>query len=100
MSQRTREFGIRTALGATPRTMIWLVLHDGLTLAAPGIALGLCGALAAGRVVANLLYGVSASDPLTFTAAAGFQLMVALLACALPAARAAASDPIRALRQD
>jgi predicted permease len=100
VSQRTREFGIRTALGATPRTMIWLVLHDGLTLAAPGIALGLCGALAAGRVVANLLYGVSASDPLTFAAAAGFQLLVALLASALPAARAAASDPIRALRQD
>jgi predicted permease len=100
VSQRTREFGIRTALGATPRTMIWLVLHDGLTLAAPGIALGLCGALAAGRVVANLLYGVSASDPMTFAAAAGFQLLVALLAGALPAARAAASDPIRALRQD
>ena len=100
VSQRTREFGIRAALGATPRAVIRLVLRDGLMLAVPGIAIGACGALAAGRIAASFLYGVSPSDPATFASAAGVQLLVALLACALPAARAAASDPIRALREE
>jgi predicted permease len=100
VSQRTREFGIRAALGATPRAVIRLVLRDGLRLAAPGIAIGICGALVTGRVLASLLYGISPSDPTTFGAAAALQVIVALLACALPAIRAGASDPIRALRQD
>jgi predicted permease len=100
VSQRTREFGVRAALGATPGAVVHLVLRDGLVLAAPGIALGICGALATGRVLANLLHGVSPFDPATFTAAAAFQVLVALVACVVPAIRAAAADPIRALRQD
>jgi ABC-type antimicrobial peptide transport system permease subunit len=80
--------------------VIRLVLRDGLMLAVPGTAIGACGALGAGRIAANFLYRVSPSDPATFAAAAGLQLLAALLACALPAARAAASDPISALRQE
>jgi predicted permease len=100
VSQRTREFGIRAALGATPRAIMRLVLRDGLYLALPGIAIGVGGALVAGRALAHQLYGVSPADALTFGTAAALQLGVALLACALPARRATTPDPIQALRQD
>ena len=76
------------------------VLRDWLVLAVPGNVIGICGALAAGRLLASALLGVSPYDPLTFIAAAALQLMVVLLACALPARRATAADPMRALPQE
>ena len=79
VSPRTREFGIRVALGATPAAVKGLVLRDGLALAVPGIVIGICGALAAGRLLASALLRVSPYDPLTFIAAAALQLMVVLL---------------------
>ncbi len=100
VNQRTREFGIRVALGASPRAVMSLVLREGLTLTLPGVAIGIGGALLAGRLVARLLFGISASDPLTLAATAALEAMVALAACALPAYRATRADPMVALRQE
>ncbi|HEX6976266.1 MAG TPA: FtsX-like permease family protein, partial [Vicinamibacterales bacterium] len=100
VNQRTREFGIRVALGATPRAVMSLVLREGLMLTLPGVLLGTLVALGAGRLVARMLYGLSASDPLTFTATAALEAAVALAACALPAWRATRADPMLALRQE
>ena len=100
VSQRTREFGVRMALGATPARVVRLVLREGLTLSLPGVALGIVGALLAMRLATRLLSGVGAGDPLTYVFAAAAQGAVALAACALPAIRATRSDPMGALRQD
>jgi hypothetical protein len=100
VSQRTREFGVRIALGATPRRVLSLVLREGLTLTILGVALGLAAALVAARVASSLLTGVAPSDPPTYLAAATLQTAVALAACALPAFRATRVDPIVALRQE
>jgi putative ABC transport system permease protein len=100
VAQRTREIGVRIALGAQTRDVIVLVMGQGARLTAMGIALGLLGALALTRVLASLLYGVSAHDPLTFAAIAALLAAVALLATWLPAQRAARVDPISAIRSE
>jgi ABC-type antimicrobial peptide transport system permease subunit len=100
VSQQRRELGIRIALGAAPSTVVRMVLVDGLRLALVGIALGTVGALATSRLLSGLLFGVGASDPSTFVAIALLLVAVALLACWLPARRAAAVDPIDALRAE
>lgn len=100
VSQQRRELGIRLALGAAPGTVVRMVLADGLRLAAIGIAIGTAGALATTRLLAGLLFGVGASDPSTFAAIALVLVLVALAACWLPARRAAAVDPIEALRAE
>jgi predicted permease len=98
--RRRRELGIRLALGATRGGVARLVIREGVSVAVVGLAAGLLGALAAGRLLASLLYGVEASDPVTFASAALFLLAVALLASALPALRAARLDPVEVLRSE
>ncbi len=100
VSQRRREFGIRTALGATRGAVMRLVLREGLFLTVPGIALGLASAFIGAKLMSNLLYGVSAADPLTYVATAALQATVALSACVLPAHRATRVDPMLALRRE
>jgi putative ABC transport system permease protein len=98
--QRTREFGIRVALGARPADVIRQVMTEGVTLAVPGAAAGLLLAIAAGRLTSRMLLGVSPADPVSFAATAAIELAVALAACALPARRATQADPMLALRDD
>ena len=100
VSQQQRELGIRMALGAAPATVVRMVLVDGLRLTLAGIALGTLGALATSRLLSGLLFGVGAADPTTFAGIALLLVVVALAACWLPARRAAAVDPINALRAD
>jgi putative ABC transport system permease protein len=100
VSQRTREFGVRVALGATPRNVMTLVLREGLLLSAAGVVLGTAGALVAVRLASNTLIGVSPADPPTYVAAGALQVGVALAACLLPAMRAMRADPMVALRQE
>jgi ABC-type antimicrobial peptide transport system permease subunit len=98
VSQRTREFGIRAAIGATPRRVMGLVLREGIWLTVPGVVLGLIGAAIAGRLASSVLFGVSPADPSTYVASAALQGAVALAACLLPAHRATKADPMLALR--
>jgi len=98
VSQRTRELGLRTALGAAPSVLLRLVLSQGLRLAAIGIAIGGLVAFASTRAIASMLYRVSARDPRAFVAALVVMLLAALLACLAPAWRAARTDPVKALR--
>jgi len=100
VTQRTREMGIRMALGARPRDVLSLVVRQGMTLAVLGIALGVAGALGATRLLASMLYGVTPTDPVTFASVAALLAAVALLACWLPARRAARVDPTVALRAE
>jgi predicted permease len=100
VSQRTQEFGLRMALGAQPGDVRRLVLRQGVKLALAGVALGLVGALALGRVLWSLLYQVSAADPVTFASVSAIAIAVAVLACYLPARRATAVDPANALRSE
>jgi putative ABC transport system permease protein len=97
-AQRTREIGIRMALGAQAADVLRMVLVQGMTLAGVGIAVGLVGALGATRVMRAMLYETSPTDPLTFAAVVPVLGAAALLACALPARRAMRADPIVALR--
>ena len=96
--QRTREIGIRMALGAQPGAVLWLVIGQGLKLVVGGVAIGLIGSMAMTRMMASLLFGVSASDPMTFAGVALSLMIVALVACFIPARRAAKTDPMIALR--
>ncbi|HWB97098.1 MAG TPA: FtsX-like permease family protein, partial [Bryobacteraceae bacterium] len=100
VSQRTREFGIRAALGASPGNLLGLVLRQGLVLAAVGLAVGVGTALGFTRLLGNLLYAIQPDDPLTFAAVTLGLLAVAALASWLPARRAAKVDPLIALRAD
>ena len=98
--RRTREVGIRLALGGSPRGIFRWVLAGGARLAGAGVVLGVGLALALRRAIATQLYGVSAADPATYAGVAASLLMIALLACALPARRAARVSPTEALRND
>jgi putative ABC transport system permease protein len=100
VATRTHEIGIRLALGAQTGDVFRMIIREGLTLSLTGLALGLMGALWLGRVGSSLLFGVTASDPLTFIAVSLLLTAVATAACYFPARRAMKIEPIAALRQE
>jgi len=100
VTERTRELGIRAALGATPRRILRQVLRQGLGLTLIGTGLGLVGALAVGRLLRGLLYEVTATDPAILTAVVLLLAAVALAASLVPAWRATRIDPMQALRSE
>ena len=100
VSQRKREIGIRLALGAQGGDVLQMVLKQGTKMALVGVAIGIGAALALTRLMTNLLFGVTAHDPVTFAVVAALLILVALLACYIPARRAMLVDPIMALRYE
>jgi ABC-type antimicrobial peptide transport system permease subunit len=100
VSQRTREIGIRMALGAEQRGVLTMILREGLGMVLVGLTIGVAGALALSRVMDGLLFGVEPSDPVTFIAVALILIAVAIVACLVPARRATTIDPLVALRAD
>ena len=100
VGQRTREIGIRVALGAQGRGIVQMVIREGLVLATIGAMLGIAGALWLSRFVASLLYGISTTDPITYIGIGIGMLAVASLASYMPARRATRVDPMETLRTD
>lgn len=100
VAERTREIGVRAALGASRRDILGLVLWQGMKMAAVGLALGLGAAVASSEAVASLLFGVSRLDPLTYVTVTALLLGVSASACVIPASRAVAVDPVQALRSE
>ena len=98
VAARTRELGVRLALGASARQVLGLVLHQGMVLAGVGVAVGALAALGVSRFASTLLYGVRATDPLTYGLVAALVLLAAAMACLIPARRAARVDPMTSLR--
>jgi putative ABC transport system permease protein len=100
VAQRKRELAIRVAVGASVADVLWLVLKEGVTMAAIGASIGLLGVWAAQKLLNGLLFGISAVDPVTFAGAALFLLTVVMIACWVPAWRASRVDPCVALRAE
>lgn len=100
VAQRTREVGIRLALGAQPRLVVWQIIGEGMRLAVWGIVLGLAGAAALSQLLQSVLFNVSTTDPLTFITIPLLLTVIALFACWLPARRAAHVNPMEALRSE
>jgi putative ABC transport system permease protein len=100
VNQRTREIGLRMALGATPRSVLQLIVSQGMKVVLIGVGIGLVGGLALGRAVSSLVFGVPVHDPATFSLVAVVLTAVALAACIVPARRAARVDPMVALREE
>ncbi|HSD46381.1 MAG TPA: FtsX-like permease family protein [Pyrinomonadaceae bacterium] len=100
VTQRTREIGIRIALGAQWRDVLKMILRNGMALVTIGLAIGLAGALALTRLMTTLLFEVSPTDPITFAVVALGVILATLLACYIPARRATKVDPLVALRYE
>ena len=100
VSQRTKEIGVRLAMGATPHRILTSILGQGAVLTAAGLALGLLGAVALSSFLKSFLYGVTATDPLTFATIPVVLALVSLAACYVPARRASQLEPTRALREE
>jgi ABC-type antimicrobial peptide transport system permease subunit len=98
--QRTREIGVRIALGAESATVLRMVLVQGMKLALLGVTLGLAASLALTQIMKSMLYGVTPSDPLTFLSVTAMLVVIALAACYIPARRAMRVDPMVALRDE
>jgi ABC-type antimicrobial peptide transport system permease subunit len=100
VGQRGQEVGIRMALGAQRRDVLWLILGQGARMAVIGVAIGVIASLVLTRLMSSMLYGVRAYDPLTFAGVASLVIAVAVLACYVPAMRATRVDPVTALRYE